>query len=495
MGENSIETYSYGQISPPNGIPDQEDNFGPETLIHPLSPGRLIIKRMQARNIRRKGFKFASDQTLLFNPSLKFTLGPLSSEPLVHSTRTLLDTDENPSFGDDTLSFDIQDPNTITREKDISLKIEILNKNLLHFDTLGEIEVSVVRFLSAKQPQKEEFTVKIVGETSIQIASLALEFHFYPTTCITKEDTHSEKCTPLAQEVVDKSKQHAANSCQIFSEKDIEDSFKFFDLDKNGFIGASELRHALICMGELVTDEEIDTMINILDLNGDGQANFNQFRMMGKSPNFAFINNHNLPMKEKESKSSDLDYNVMRNVLSGFVLNNKISRHTINDFREFLGQKRNAKLSAVDVSDTNVEIFHIDCSSLCRYLDVHRTGESETVFDLVKVLVDDNEYADARSLILSLVNFIPTFSVFERCQIMLELYDNQKLGHLSYEDLKRVLAANHMRSVNEVDKKSQTIMKFVDSKNTGNLRHEDLLDAATKFPNLLFPRHVGEGSL
>lgn len=27
------------------------------------------------------------------------------------------------------------------------------------------------------------------------------------------------------------------------------------------------------------------------------------------------------------------------------------------------------------------------------------------------------------------------------------------------------------------------------------LRHEDLLDAATKFPNLLFPRHVGEGSL
>jgi len=341
--------------------------------------------------------------------------------------------------------------------------------------------------------------------TAVEIGEMtfALEFaghrlaypklHPTPSVVGVGEDRAAAKFT-LAQEVVRKSKQHATNSCQMFSDQDIADSFNFFDQDKNGFIGASELRHALICMGELVTDEEIDAMIDILDLNGDGQVNFQAFKMMGKSSNFGFINNPNLPTKEtKDTSSTDLDYEVMRKVLSSFVLNNKISRQTINAFRELLGQKRNAKLSEVDGDDTNVEIFHIDHPSLCRYLTVHSTGESQTVFDLTKVLVDDNEYADARSLILGLVNFIPTFSVFERCQMMLELFDDRKLGHLSSEDLKKVLAANHMRNINAVEKKAQTILKFVDRNGKGQLKQDDLLDAATKFPNLLFPRHVSDG--
>ena len=46
------------------------------------------------------------------------------------------------------------------------------------------------------------------------------------------------------------------------------DAFRFFDLDKNMYIGAAELRHCLICMGELVTDEEISEMIRMVDLDG-----------------------------------------------------------------------------------------------------------------------------------------------------------------------------------------------------------------------------------
>jgi Ca2+-binding EF-hand superfamily protein len=745
---NSIAQVPDGRISPPVGFPDQGDDIEPASLLRLVSPGRLIIK-----GIRRRGFNFASEKPLALNPTLRFTLGPQSLEPLVRSTRTLDGTDENPSFGNDAIHFDIQDPNAFIHQKDICLKIDLLNKNLLRDHTLAEIEVSVVRFLTAAgKPQKEQFPVRLTGETFVH-ASITLEFDFFPVkeglmsisiheyispreatfvlslgneketckighgetsmsdvlymtvdrsnwfqdlkinlsdgasasliplldhicnqyyddnhtgsstqvqlvstanetdahvasaklllkfmqagelkihsirgslcknastlinsgmqmvikskgrgstlsesssilryevrdmdilwndvlnlslvdhhilslelyshdsllgTCeelvgsgemsllplyrkgslllsvsllskndvgtaveigeatfalefaghglaypklhptpsIVGEDSPSAKFT-VAQEVVRKGKQHATNSCQIFSDQDIVDSFKVLDQDKNGFIGASELRHALICMGELITDEEIDAMIDILDLNGDGQVNFQAFKMMGKSSNFGFINNPNLPTKEtKDSSSTDLDYEVMRKVLSSFVLNNKISRQTINAFRELLGQKRNAKLSEVDGDDTNVEIFHIDHPSLCKYLTVHSTGESQTVFDLTKVLVDDNEYADARSLILGLVNFIPTFSVFERCQMMLELFDDRRLGHVSSEDLKKVLAANHMRNINAVEKKAQTILKFVDRNGKGQLKQDDLLDAATKFPNLLFPRHVSDG--
>ena len=41
-------------------------------------------------------------------------------------------------------------------------------------------------------------------------------------------------------------------------------------MDHNKFIAAAEIRHILVCMGELVTDEEIDGMISLVDSDGDG---------------------------------------------------------------------------------------------------------------------------------------------------------------------------------------------------------------------------------
>ena len=56
-----------------------------------------------------------------------------------------------------------------------------------------------------------------------------------------------------------------------FTDKEIFEAFRFVDLDHNMFVGASEIRHVLVCMGEMVTDEEVDEMIRMLDLDGDGQ--------------------------------------------------------------------------------------------------------------------------------------------------------------------------------------------------------------------------------
>ena len=59
---------------------------------------------------------------------------------------------------------------------------------------------------------------------------------------------------------------------------------RFIDLDKNMFVGAAELRHVLICMGELITDEEIDEMIRMVDVDGDGQVSFDEFNKLAKHP-------------------------------------------------------------------------------------------------------------------------------------------------------------------------------------------------------------------
>lgn len=59
----------------------------------------------------------------------------------------------------------------------------------------------------------------------------------------------------------------------IDSEEEIREAFRVFDKDGNGHITAPELRHIMNNLGEKLTDEEIDEMIQQADVDGDGQIN------------------------------------------------------------------------------------------------------------------------------------------------------------------------------------------------------------------------------
>ena len=57
-----------------------------------------------------------------------------------------------------------------------------------------------------------------------------------------------------------------------------------FDKDGDGLISAAELRHVMTNLGEKLTDEEVDDMIREVDVDGDGQVNYEEFvRMMMES--------------------------------------------------------------------------------------------------------------------------------------------------------------------------------------------------------------------
>lgn len=51
-------------------------------------------------------------------------------------------------------------------------------------------------------------------------------------------------------------------------------TFQIVDIDGDGFISAQELHAAMSDMGENVTEEEIQTMITLADLDLDGKINF-----------------------------------------------------------------------------------------------------------------------------------------------------------------------------------------------------------------------------
>lgn len=60
------------------------------------------------------------------------------------------------------------------------------------------------------------------------------------------------------------------------SEKDVHDSLRCFDYERNGFISAQELKYFLTTRGEKLTEEEIDEMLRDLDIDQQGMLSIDQ---------------------------------------------------------------------------------------------------------------------------------------------------------------------------------------------------------------------------
>eukprot|EP00795_Rhopilema_esculentum_P007061 gene7061-12696_t len=60
-----------------------------------------------------------------------------------------------------------------------------------------------------------------------------------------------------------------------FSDEDmLRDAFRVFDADGSGTISVAEFKDAALEMGEIFSEEEVDEMIEEIDIDGDGQINY-----------------------------------------------------------------------------------------------------------------------------------------------------------------------------------------------------------------------------
>ena len=58
---------------------------------------------------------------------------------------------------------------------------------------------------------------------------------------------------------------------------ELRKAFDVMDENKDGQVTKDELKKLLSGLGEEVTDEIVDEMINIADQDGDGKVNFDEF--------------------------------------------------------------------------------------------------------------------------------------------------------------------------------------------------------------------------
>lgn len=56
------------------------------------------------------------------------------------------------------------------------------------------------------------------------------------------------------------------------TEEELVDAFKVFDKDGSGKISSAELRHIMTNLGEKLTDEELDEMVDNSNIDSNGMV-------------------------------------------------------------------------------------------------------------------------------------------------------------------------------------------------------------------------------
>lgn len=100
---------------------------------------------------------------------------------------------------------------------------------------------------------------------------------------------------------------------------EFRDAFAMFDRDGSGSIERSELLYAMSQFGEEPTKEEIDEMILLVDENGDGEIDFDEFLTlmrlrMGDSGEEAEQNLRDVFNVFDADGSGFIDHNEMRTI-------------------------------------------------------------------------------------------------------------------------------------------------------------------------------------
>lgn len=282
-----------------------------------------------------------------------------------------------------------------------------------------------------------------------------------------------------------------------FTEEEIIAAFAFIDLDHNGFVGAKEIRHILVCMGEMVTDEEIDTMISLVDTDGDGQVSFGEFRTLVLHPDPGAVDLHKEVMQKKEDdvmkekqamagRTSGLDLSTFqrqkemsqreakKKMLVAFVADNEVTfdfvKHSFQSFVELPPERRlRGKLKFVE---------------FCKTLSVEPISE----YNLLHGLFDAEELGeiDFREFLLSLMNFIDVDKEM-RMRFSFTMFDERKSGFLTQKEIEEILRGNHMISLASVQRKAETVMRQAAQQTVGSITMNELVVISKKFPNIMLP--------
>ena len=294
-----------------------------------------------------------------------------------------------------------------------------------------------------------------------------------------------------------------------FTEAEIIAAFKFIDLDHNNYVGAKEIRHILVCMGELITDEEVDMMISMVDLDGDGQVSFLEFRtlVLHPSPHTADLHKEvKLQRAHEESKDKILatETSALRESASAGAGGVGLDFTAFKRQKEMKIRESKKKLFISFVADNDVNFDYVksahqnfldfgkeqrvngklsypDFCSVCAIEPIAEYRRLYDTFDIEQVML-----IDFREFLLSLLNFI-TVDKEARIQFSFAMFDEGRTGFITQREVEEILRGNHMIGLSSVQRKADTIMRQAKSNSQHAITMSEFVIVSKKFPNILLP--------
>jgi len=143
----------------------------------------------------------------------------------------------------------------ITTEKE--LEIEIFDKEEIGNDKfMGRARVEILDWIAQG---RFSGPVEIVDKSGHAAGEIFIKTNFQSLDAYPLGDTKGV----LGDNPDSFTDQHLAgtNKAKKFSDAEILEAFRSFDLDKNNYVGAAEISHVLVNIGERATDEEVRTRL------------------------------------------------------------------------------------------------------------------------------------------------------------------------------------------------------------------------------------------
>jgi len=266
-----------------------------------------------------------------------------------------------------------------------------------------------------------------------------------------------------------------------FTDDEILQCFKSFDLDSNGFLCAAEIKQCFKKLGEKVTDEEIDEMMKMCDKNGDGQIEFDEFQGMvyteaGIKREFkstavrqpgatksSLMNAQTLRMgrnKQERFKrllqALDFETKSMKDIHNNFMLMNP--KDGLIDFADFCAC---SKLAVNEESTALFQLFQNECGD------------------------DKTKKIDYRFFLISLVGVLaPNLEM--KIKYTFEIFDIDGNGLIDTDELTAVVAATQLLSGRQLTERVEKIMRLADSNGNGELDYDEFAVCCRRYSSLIF---------